>query len=256
MSIIQFSHANGFPAKTYSVLFEQLKGHTISAINILGENTKSNEINYHDLTDEILESASQYGESVIGVGHSLGGVLTLLAAAKKPEIFQYIILLDPPLFSPYKRFLIKVLRAMKSEDYFSPSGKSKKRRAHFESKSHAKSIFLANKLFKNFHPQALNDYVIHGLTAGKNDVELTIPVAKEVAIFHKMLTSFPKNIYKVKGTLVYAASNPILWKSDLHWINRKFTGLKVIPFPSSHLFPLEYPESTAKNINRCLNFFK
>ena len=109
MSIIQFSHANGFPAKTYSVLFEQLKGHTISAINILGEKTNSNEINYHDLTNEILESASHYGESVIGVGHSLGGVLTLLAAAKKPEIFQYIILLDPPLFSPYKRFLIKRL---------------------------------------------------------------------------------------------------------------------------------------------------
>ena len=29
MSIIQFSHANGFPAKTYSVLFEQLKDHTM-----------------------------------------------------------------------------------------------------------------------------------------------------------------------------------------------------------------------------------
>ena len=169
-----------------------------------------------------------------------------------PEIFQYIILLDPPLFSPYKRFLIKVLRAMKSEDYFSPSGKSKKRRAHFESKSHAKSIFLANKLFKNFHPKALNDYVIHGLTAGKNDVELTIPVAKEVAIFHKMLTSFPKNIYKVKGTLLYAARNPILWPSDLRWINRKFAQLQVFPFPGSHLFPLENPESTALMIKRCL----
>ncbi len=102
----------------------------------------------------------------------------------------------------------------------------------------------------------MNDYVIHGLTAGNNDVELPIPVVKEIAIIHKMLNSFPKNIYKVKGTLVYATSNPILWKSDLHWINRKFTGLKVIPFPSSHLFPLEYPESTAKNINRCLTFFK
>jgi len=37
MSIIQFSHANGFPAKTYSVLFKHLEGHKISAINILAE---------------------------------------------------------------------------------------------------------------------------------------------------------------------------------------------------------------------------
>ena len=50
MSIIQFSHANGFPAKTYSVLFKHLEGHKISAINILAENRKPSEINWHDLT--------------------------------------------------------------------------------------------------------------------------------------------------------------------------------------------------------------
>jgi len=234
------------------------------------------------MRDDVLENIEQQGEAVIGIGHSFGGVLTLLAAAKKPELFQSIILLDPPLFSVQKSALIKLLRALNIEDWVSPSGKSKKRRDHFESKSQAKTLFQANKLFKNFHPQTLNDYVTHGLTetdnalfqANKlfknfhpqtlndyvthgltekaNDVELTIPVAKEVAIFHKSLTSFPKNIYKVKGTLVYAAKNPILWPSDLRWINRKFAHFQVIPFPGSHLFPLENPESTSLMIKRCL----
>ena len=252
MSIIQFSHANGFPSKTYSVLFEQLKEHKISTINILGENTNSAEINWYDLRDEILESAGQHGEAVIGIGHSFGGVLTLLAAAKNPELFHSIILLDPPLFSSQKRAFIRLLRAMNIEDWVSPSGKSKHRRDHFDSKSQAKSFFQAKKLFKNFHPQVLNDYVSHGLTDGKNDVELTISVAKELAVFHKMLTSFPQDVYKVKCTLVYAAKNPILWRSDLRWISKKFTKLKVIPFPGSHLFPLENPESTALMIKRCL----
>ena len=252
MSIIQFSHANGFPSKTYSVLFEQLKEHKISTINILGENTNSAEINWYDMRDEILESAGQHGEAVIGIGHSFGGVLTLLAAAKNPELFHSIILLDPPLFSSQKRAFIRLLRAMNIEDLVSPSGKSKNRRDHFDSKSQAKSFFQANKLFKNFHPQVLNDYVTHGLTDGKNDVELTISVAKELAVFHKMLTSFPQDVYKVKCTLVYAAKNPILWRSDLRWISKKFTKLKVIPFPGSHLFPLENPESTALMIKRCL----
>ena len=252
MSIIQFSHANGFPAKTYTALFDHLKEHKISAINILGENTNPNEINWYDMRDDVLESIEQQGEAVIGIGHSFGGVLTLLAAAKKPELFQSIILLDPPLFSVQKSALIKLLRALNIEDWVSPSGKSKKRRDHFESKSQAKTLFQANKLFKNFHPQTLNDYVTHGLTETDNGVELTIPVAKEVAIFHKSLTSFPKNIYKVKGTLVYAAKNPILWPSDLRWINRKFAYLQVIPFPGSHLFPLENPQSTALMIKRCL----
>jgi len=38
----------------------------------------------------------------------------------------------------------------------------------------------------------------------------------------------------------------------LRWINRKFAQLQVIPFPGSHLFPLENPQSTALMIKRCL----
>ena len=254
MSIIQFSHANGFPARTYSVLFEQLKGHRISAINILAENRKAADIKWYDLTEDILESEGQFGEPVVGVGHSIGGVLTLLAAAKKPELFQTVILLDPPLFSSQKRGLISILRALKIEDLVSPSGKSKKRRDHFESKQQAHSFFQANKMFKNLHSQSLLDYVTHGLTSVKNGVQLTISVEKEVAIFRTMLTSYPESVYKVPGKLVYAARNPILWPTDLRWIKRKFPEMQLIPFPGSHLFPLENPESTALLIERCLKF--
>jgi len=56
MSIIQFSHANGFPAKTYTALFDHLKEHKISAINILAENTNPNEINWYDMRDDVLEN--------------------------------------------------------------------------------------------------------------------------------------------------------------------------------------------------------
>ena len=254
MSIIQFSHANGFPAKTYSVLFKHLEGHKISAINILAENRKPSEINWHDMTEDILKCAGQFEEPVVGVGHSLGGVLTLMAAAKKPALFQDIIILDPPLFSSQKRLLISILRAINIEDWVSPSGKSKNRRSNFESKEKAHRYFQANKMFNNFHPQTLKDYVTHGLIPGKQGVELTITVEQEVAIFHKMLTSYPKSIYKVRGTLVYTVKTPVLWGSDLRWIKRNFTQLKLIPFPDSHLFPLNDPESTAQIINRCLKY--
>ena len=59
MSIIQFSHANGFPAKTYSVLFGHLKDHTISAIDNLVENRVPPAINWHDLTEDVLESVGK-----------------------------------------------------------------------------------------------------------------------------------------------------------------------------------------------------
>ena len=175
-----------------------------------------------------------------------------MAAAKKPALFQNIIILDPPLFSSQKRLLMSILRAINIEDWVSPSGKSKNRRSHFESKEKANKYFQANKMLNNFHPQTLNDYVTHGLILEKQGVALTITVEQAVAVFHKMLTSYPKSIYKVRGTPVYAVKNPVLWESDLRWIKRNFTQLKLIPFPDSHLFPLNYPESTAQIINRCL----
>ena len=92
MAIIQFSHDNGFPANTYSVLFEHLKDHTISAIDNLAENRVPPAINWHDLAEDILESVGKFKEPVIGVGHSLGGMPTLLAPSKKPDIFKIVIL--------------------------------------------------------------------------------------------------------------------------------------------------------------------
>ena len=36
------------------------------------------------------------GSAIIGIGHSLGGILTFLAAYRRPELFKGIIMLDPP----------------------------------------------------------------------------------------------------------------------------------------------------------------
>ena len=252
MEVIQFSHANGFPAKTYSYMFDQLKEYKISAVNIIGDSTDHKDINMFDLRDELIQNVLQHGEPVIGVGHSFGGVLTLLAASNNPELFKNIVLLDPPMFSPIKSTVIKILRMLGIEDWVSPAGKSKKRRDQFASKRDAKTLFMSNKLFKNFHPQTLNDYVTHGLKKNKNGVELTIPVVKEIAIFHNSLILYSKCLRNVKGSLIYGAKNPILWASDLSWINHNFVNLKLLPFPGSHLFPFENPKSTALMIKRCL----
>lgn len=252
MEVIQFSHANGFPAKTYSYMFDQLKEYKISAVNIIGDSTDHKDINMFDLRDELIQNVLQHGEPVIGVGHSFGGVLTLLAASNNPELFKNIVLLDPPIFSPIKSTVIKILRMLGIEDWVSPAGKSKKRRDKFASKRDAKTLFMSNKLFKNFHPQILNDYVTHGLKKNKNGVELTIPVVKEIAIFHNSLILYSKCLRNVKGSLIYGAKNPILWASDLSWINHNFVNLKLLPFPGSHLFPFENPKSTALMIKRCL----
>jgi len=250
MSYIQFSHANGFPAKTYTTLFNYLNGYDISSIEVLASSKNPNNIIWDELTEEIIDCVQKIGEPVVGIGHSFGGLLTLLAASKKPEYFRSVILLDPPIFSPLKRQIISILRKIKMDDKFSPAGKSKKRREYFDSMQHALEYFKTKELFSNFHPKVFNDYLEHGLVEVENGLKLLIPVENEVAIFRSFQINYPSKIFNVNGILVYGTKNSIYWKSDIKWINCNFKKIKLIPFPGSHLFPLENPESSAKLIKR------
>jgi predicted alpha/beta superfamily hydrolase len=43
---------------------------------------------------------------VIGLGHSFGSLLTLMAAYKKPQLFSQVIIMDPPFVIGSKAFLV------------------------------------------------------------------------------------------------------------------------------------------------------
>ena len=147
-----------------------------------------------------------------------------------------------------------MLRFLKLDDLFSPASKSLNRRDKFNTKKQAFEYFKTKKLFLNFNYQALKDYVNYGLVEKGNGYELKIPVKKEIAIYRKLLTEYPSKIYQVKGVIAYGVKNPILWESDLNWINNNFKNININPFPGNHFFPLENPESTAMYIKRYIDY--
>ena len=128
MSKIFFFHANGFPSNTYEEFFLHLNNSIIPNNNILGENIVSLKGNYDLLVNESLNYLSKEKKQVVGIGHSFGGIVCLLSQAKKPEIFKKIILLDPPIFNPLKRFIIFNFRLMGIEYLLTPAKKSMNRR--------------------------------------------------------------------------------------------------------------------------------
>ncbi len=100
--IIHFAHANGFPAKTYSKLFSFLEDDY--EINYLERHAHNPKFPVTDgwerLRDELREEIEKrYTEKIIGIGHSLGGILHFLVAAEKPELYKANILLDAPIIS-------------------------------------------------------------------------------------------------------------------------------------------------------------
>ncbi|MFT6733118.1 MAG: pimeloyl-ACP methyl ester carboxylesterase [Polaribacter sp.] len=245
MKKIHFVAANGFPARTYEYLFSKMGFADIDFINIIGHKPSNNKANYGFLKDELIEHLdANINEPVIGIGHSAGGATLMLAASERPELFEKIILIDPPLFSARKRFVIGVARALGLWQHFGPVKKATNRRSKFSNKEEAFNYWEGKALFRQFHKECFSSYVEHGLVECDDGVELNFKASVEADIFRNLVVNFPKKMSQIQATLIFAEKGNLLWESDIAWWKKKHPNFDLVGFDGHHLFPFEQPDKT------------
>jgi len=138
MTSIVFSHANSFPAATYKVLFKSLRarGFSVKAIDKFGHDPRfpvSNNWPYvvQQLVEFTTKVAERSGGPVWLVGHSLGGFLSLMAAAQHPELARGVVLVDSPLVGGWKSKMVGLAKSTQLVGSISPGAVSRKRRNHW-----------------------------------------------------------------------------------------------------------------------------
>ena len=109
-------------------------------------------------------------KGVIGVGHSLGAVTTLLAAIKRPDLFKQILLIEPVMF-PTRMFVMfagvpKPLRAR----VFGLVQKTLQRRERWTTGDEFTKALSGKSLFKGFSAEVFQDYATHGLRTSNKRV--------------------------------------------------------------------------------------
>ena len=256
MKNIQFSHANGFPAQSYNCMLKYLKADKINYIPAFGLNRYTVKRNWQPLVDELIENIEQnFSEPVIGVGHSLGAVLSLLAAHQRSDLFKRLILMDPPIFTPLKRWVVAGLVAANMlEKMPHPANKSKTRRTHFESREEAFEYFKAKALFMNTQEECLQNYVEYGLKPSDNGgYELFIPRPIEYKIFITMPLFIPGKKLPFPVDMLYSTKFEAMSAHDFKWVQKKFSYIRFTPMNASHIFPFEMPEETAVIINKIIS---
>ncbi|NRP09415.1 MULTISPECIES: alpha/beta fold hydrolase [unclassified Marinobacterium] len=252
--MIQFSHANGFPGSCYGHLFSLLPEHEVSCVEKMGHGDYPLNGSLRNYAEELIaEIEQQHNKPVIGVGHSAGAVVTLIAAALKPELFRQVILLDPVVFSKRKRYALKLCKALGLMDRITPAGRAAKRRAQFASREEAEAYFAGKSLFKDFHPACFADYIKHGLTENEQGVELSISADIEADVFRNVLLDVPRCLKRVRGTVIYGRKSHLFNRHDKRWWQRNFPEMNLVAVDGGHLFPLESPEITAELINSALS---
>lgn len=156
MSLIIFTHANSFGASTYRVLFRSLRarGFTVKAIEKIGHDPAypvSN--NWPHLVRQLAAFAGpeieSVGEGAWLVGHSLGGYLSTLLAARHPVLGSHtikgVVLLDSPLVGGWKARALQFAKSTPLIEQVSPSRVSRTRRTHWPSREDALASFASKK---------------------------------------------------------------------------------------------------------------
>jgi len=269
---LHFIHANGYPPECYAPLFEHLQTqyHVFGMkLRPLWDDAKPQEIkDWHPLSDDLLHfladssprRRTSFGaDPVIGVGHSIGAVVTLRAALQDPGKFRALVLIDPVLFVPSFMTQWHILRVLGLGEKFHPLIKgAKKRRRIFNDRETIFRGYRSRKVFRYFSDENLKAY-IKGITKEKagGGYELVYSPEWEAQIYRTGMHDFdimrglPK--LEVPTLFIRGAETDTFLESAARFVKRKQPKAKIVTLgKSTHLLPLEYPQEVAKLIQSFL----
>lgn len=266
MRPIVFSHGNGFPAATYRVLFRHLaeRGFQVSAPDQFGHDPRFPVTsNWPHLVAQLHEFAKQAadraGEPVILVGHSLGGFLSVMCAARHPEVASAVVLLDSPLLGGWKATAVSAAKRTTMIGAVSPGAVSRRRRYRWPDAAAAFEHFRHKKAFARWDPQMLRDYVTLG-THDDDDGQRALSFDRDIetAIYNTL----PHNLDRVLQR--HPLQCPAAFIGGIQSAECKQVGLaltqkithgRISLLEGTHLFPMEKPQATAAAIEAAVLAF-
>ena len=258
-------HANGMCAATWSMVAEALSSEfRVVAIDARGHGDSSappapDGYPMHAFVDDLTAVArtllTESGRPRIayGIGSSFGGMVTAIAEARNPGLFERIAMLDPPIHPD------DTLRAQldPSGGIVDPrqmiSAQARKRTAVWPSRDVARDAWRDKPMFARWRTRAFELYLAEGFRdRSDGQVELKCRPDVEAAIF---ANSGDLDIYalapqvSVPVLLVRATLGNLPAQAFAH-LATLFPRCKLLEPDLGHLMPLEHPERTVELLRR------
>ncbi len=256
MAVFHFAHSNGFHAPTYRYFLEQLAPHQVQYLERFGHDARYNpRFNWNPLVDQLIDSIEKQQKPVVGLGHSLGAVVSLYAYYRRPELFTALVLMDPPFFGLGLRLLMLASRvAGISGRLIPPAKKARKRRTEWQSRQEAHEALKSKPLFRDFHAESFNDYINFGLQQTTNDrLKLAFDAREEYRIFKHTPFWLGSGQIEVPSYYLYSTRFEIGSPATIEALQKKFSSTKFIGIEAGHMFPMEKPHETATLIKRLIS---
>jgi len=193
---------------------------------------------------------------VIGIGHSFGGVLTLIAASRNPDLFSRIVLLDPIMLKRSMSLMQYFIRASQLWKYTSTFKAVNNRKFQWPTLGDMKTDLSNKALYRNFDSQVM-EHFLHSASHinDQGDRELSCSPRWEASIFG----SFPKSLWKsvkklsIKTDIIIAEKSFFFVRQGIEKAAKKNKSIQLHEFGRSHCFPMEEPVETVEYILQLLN---
>ncbi len=265
MSLVVFSHANSFPAATYGVLFKSLRsrGFTIKAVDKFGhapqypvtDNWRHLVQQLHDFAEREVD---RHGGPAFFVGHSLGGFLSLMCAARHPHLARGVLLLDAPLLGGWKATALGAMKRTQLVGSISPGRVSRRRKNRWPSSEAALEHFRHKRAFARWDDQVLQDYIAHCTHDEDGERVLSFDRDIETAIYNTLPDNLDRLLrrhpLKSPAAFIGARQSEEMERVGMAMTEQVTQG-RILMLDGSHLFPMEKPLATAAAIEAALRGF-
>lgn len=263
---IHLLHGTGFSAMTLAAMASQLPDDSaiwLTDVPGHGQSTQPSKCmpDWQKMADTIADAIYQQANvetdgPLIGIGHSMGAVLTLLAATKYPNLFSEIILLDPVFFKNEMIVAQQLMRATGAWRHRALVKSVSNRTAKWPSMSIMSNEISAKAFYKPWHPQVIQDYCQYSTKVNNdNSVQLSCSPKWEASIFG----SYPKGLWravrkvKLPVNILVAQKTYFFIPTAVKRAAKMNKNIQWQTFGNHHCFPMEQPSETAIMINNIIN---
>jgi pimeloyl-ACP methyl ester carboxylesterase len=258
--LVRMHHANGFCAGTLGLVAEAL----VPRFRVVGMDARGHgdsskpegpdAYRWDRFAEDLLAVAEALaaerpdGRVAVGLGHSFGGTAVLGAAARRPELFERLVLVDP-VVPPLAREL--ALDPGRAERVGRLVEGARKRRSVWASRAEARAHFAERSLFGDWLPRAIDLYVEHGLRErAHGQVELKCPGEIEAAIFAAgggLDVAALARRATCPATVLWAARGDFS-RDRYERVFGEMPSARIVDVDCGHLVPMERPELVVEQV--------
>lgn len=257
---VHFLHGTGFSAMTLAAMASQLPSDwSIWLTDVPGHGGSTQPTkrmpNWQKMAETVadaiyLQANVKENGPIIGVGHSMGAVLTLLAAVKYPDLFSQVILLDPVLFRTEMIVAQQLMRATGTWKHRAMVKSVSNRTAVWPNLATMQENIASKPFYKPWHPQVISDYCQYSSKNDGDNLALSCAPSWEASIFG----SYPKGLWhavrkiNVPTNVLVANKTYFFIPNAVKRASKINSNIKWQEFGSHHCFPMEQPIETANKI--------